>query len=276
MHPIHLLLAATLALGAGAAPAQSPAQTYQPEIGQLGKDVVWVPTPERLIQRMLQMADTSSRDVVVDLGSGDGRIPIAAAKLFGARGIGIEFDPDLVRYSIGAAAREGVSDRVRFAREDFFQTDLSEATVVTLYVSPTIMIRLRPRLLALKPGTRVVSHQFTLADWEPDEMARVESVPAYLWVVPASAVGTWQLTLGKDAYELVLSQEYQMLRGAARWGGKNSPVAGGRLRGETIRFSFADKNGDVRAFSGRMSGDRMEGTARFYGQTDLPWSARRQ
>lgn len=274
MHPLHLLLAATLALGAGVAPA--PAQTYQPEIGQPGKDVVWVPTPERLIQRMLQMADTSSRDVVVDLGSGDGRIPIAAAKLFGAQAIGIEFDADLVRYSVRAAAREGVSDRVRFAREDFFQTDLSEATVVTLYVSPTIMMRLRPRLLALKPGTRVVSHQFTLADWEPDEMARVESVPAYLWVVPASAAGTWQLTLGQDAYELVLGQEYQILRGAARSGVKNSPVAGGRLRGETIRFSFADKNGDVRAFSGQISGDRMEGTARFYGQTDLPWSARRQ
>ncbi|MBI4294266.1 MAG: class I SAM-dependent methyltransferase [Betaproteobacteria bacterium] len=270
------MLAATLALGAGVAPAQTPAQTYRPEIGQPGKDVVWVPTPERLIQRMLQMADASSKDVVVDLGSGDGRIPIAAAKLFGARGIGIEFDAELVQYSIRAAAREGLSDRVRFAREDFFQTDLSGATIVTLYVSPTVMRQLRPRLLALKPGTRIVSHQFTLEEWEPDEMARVESVPAYLWVVPASAAGKWRLTLGTDAYELVLSQEYQMLRGSARSGAGVSPIVGGRLRGETIRFSFADKNGDVRTFSGRISGDRMEGSARLFGQADRLWSARRQ
>ena len=276
MHSLHLLLAATLTLSQGTALAQSPAQSYQPEIGQLGKDVVWVPTPPRLIQRMLQMADTSSKDVVVDLGSGDGRIPIAAAKLFGARAIGIEFDADLVQYSIRAAAREGVSEKVRFAREDFFQTDLSGATVVTLYVSPTVMLQLRPRLLALKPGTRVASHQFTMGDWEPDEMARVENVPAYLWVVPASAAGTWQLTLGEDTYALVLSQEYQMLRGSAGREGRRTPIIGGRLRGETIRFSFADNNGDVRIFSGRVSGERMEGSARAYGQTDLLWSARRR
>ena len=276
MHSLHLLLAATLTLSQGTALAQSPAQSYQPEIGQLGKDVVWVPTPPRLIQRMLQMADTSSKDVVVDLGSGDGRIPIAAAKLFGARSIGVEFDPDLVQYSIRAAAREGVSEKVRFAREDFFQTDLSGATVVTLYVSPTVMLQLRPRLLALKPGTRVASHQFTMGDWEPDEMASVENVPAYLWVVPASAAGPWQLTLGEDTYALMLSQEYQMLRGSAGRGGRHAPVIGGRLRGEMIRFSFADNNGDVRMFSGRVSGERMEGTARAYGQTDLLWSARQQ
>ncbi|MBI2319567.1 MAG: class I SAM-dependent methyltransferase, partial [Betaproteobacteria bacterium] len=199
MHPLHVFLAATLALGAAVAAAQPATQAFQPVIGQAGKDVVWVPTPERLIERMLQMADTTSKDVVIDLGSGDGRIPIAAAKKFGAQAIGVEFDAELVQYSIRAAARAGVSRRVRFAREDFFRTDLSRATVVTLYVSPTVMLKLRPRLLALKPGTRVVSHQFTLGDWEADETASVEGVHAYLWVVPASAAGKWLLKLGGDA-----------------------------------------------------------------------------
>lgn len=276
MHPLQLLLAAMLAFGSVAAAAQTPAQAYQPEIGQPGKDVVWVPTPERLIERMLQMADTTPGDTVVDLGSGDGRIPIAAAKKFGARAVGIEFDADLVQYSIRAAAREGVSERVRFAREDFFQTDLSAATVVTLYVSPTLMIQLRPRLFALRPGTRIVSHQFTMGDWEADEMARVENTPGYLWVVPARAEGKWLLRLGEGDYQVAFTQEFQMLRGSVESGGKKSSVNGGRLRGETIRFSFLDSSGDLRSFSGRISGGRMEGTARAYGQPEMAWSARRQ
>ena len=273
MHSLHLLFAALLALGVGAAAAQTPAQAYQPQIGQLGKDVVWVPTPERLIERMLQMADTTPGDIVVDLGSGDGRIPIAAVKKFGARAVGIEFDADLVKYSIAAAAREGVSGRARFSREDFFKTDLSAATVVTLYVSPTIMMQLQPRLLALRAGTRIVSHQFTLGEWEADEMARVENVPAYLWVVPARAEGKWLLRTGEREYLLSLSQEYQMLRGSAESGGVKSTVIGGRLRGESVRFSFVDSNGDPRSFSGRIDGARMEGSSRAYGQPERSWSA---
>ena len=197
-----------------------------------------MPPPDRLIERMLQMADTTNKDVVVDLGSGDGRIPIAAAKKFGARALGIEYEADLVQLSIRSAAREGVSGRVRFLRQDLFQTDLSEATVVTLYVSPAIMLALRPRLLALKPGTRVVSHQFTLGDWEADEQAIVERISGYLWVVPAKAEGKWQLRLGEDIYDLQLQQEYQMLRGSAEQQGRRSPVFAARLRGQDIPFSF--------------------------------------
>jgi hypothetical protein len=253
-----------------------PAGQSQPQIGQPGKDVVWVPTPHRLIERMLQMADTTERDIVVDLGSGDGRIPIAAAKKFGARSLGIEYEADLVGLSIRSAAREGVADRVRFLRQDLFQTDLSEATVVTLYVSPAIMLTLRPRLLALKPGTRIVSHQFTLGDWEADEQAIVEGTSAYLWVVPAKAEGRWKLRLGEDLYDLQLRQEYQMLRGSAERDGKRSPVIAARLRGADIRFVFVDRNGDPRSFSGRTAGDAMEGASRTHGQQDLRWSARRQ
>lgn len=273
---LSVLLAAVLALVPGAAAAQSPAQAYQPVIGQLGKDSVWVPTPDRLIVRMLQMADTTARDVVIDLGSGDGRIPIAAAKTFGARGIGIEFDAGLVRYSALAAERAGVSDRVRFAREDFFQTDLSSATVVTLYISPAVMTKLRPRLLALRPGTRVVSHQFTFGEWEADETASVENVPAYLWVVPARAEGRWLLAMDGTDYRLNLFQAFQMLRGSVESRGRGTPLNSGRLRGEAIRFAFMDKNGDQRLFSGRISGEHMQGTAQSYGLPELPWSAQRQ
>ena len=271
------LLAVTFSLFAALSIAQDQ-RTYQPQVGQPGKDVVWVPTPDRLIERMLQMADTTGKDVVVDLGSGDGRIPIAAAKKFGARSLGIEYEADLVQLSIRSAEREGVADRVRFLRQDLFQTDLSQATVITLYVSPTIMLQLRPRLLALKAGTRIVSHQFTLGDWEADEQAIVERTSGYLWVVPAKAEGKWQLRLGEDIYDLQLQQEYQMLRGSAdhKGQGKRSPVIAARLRGEDIRFAFIDRNGDPRSFSGRVAGDSMQGASRTHGQPELPWSARRR
>lgn len=268
------IFTACLCLWAALAFAQGQT-TYQPQIGQAGKDVVWVPTPDRLITRMLQMADTTEKDVVVDLGSGDGRIPIAAVKKFGARALGIEYDENLVRLSVRTAEREGVAGRARFLRQDLFQTDLSEATVVTLYVSPAIMLALRPRLLGLRPGTRVVSHQFTLGDWEPDEQAIVERTSGYLWVVPAKAEGKWELRLGQDIYELQLKQEYQMLRGSAEHQGKRSPVIAARLRGEEIRFAFIDRNGDPRHFSGRVAGDAMQGASRTHGQPELAWIARR-
>ena len=270
-HIVPILVALCALLCASGALAQA-----QPQVGQPGKDVVWVPTPYRLIERMLQMADTTSKDVVVDLGSGDGRIPIAAAKKFGARALGVEYDENLVRISVRSAEREGVADRVRFVRQDLFQTDLSEATVVTLYVSPAIMLALRPRLLALKPGTRIVSHQFTLGDWEADEQAIVERTSAYLWVVPAKAEGQWRLRLGDDIYDLRLQQQYQLLRGSAERQGKRSPVIAARLRGEDIRLLFIDRNGDPRSFSGQVGGDTMEGVSRAHGQPELPWSARRR
>lgn len=279
-----LVMASFIAMSMAWVPARAqdkPADSYQPQIGQLGKDVVWVPTPDRLIYRMLQLADVTPRDVVVDLGSGDGRIPIAAAKQFGARGIGVEFDTKLVEYSKRAAEREAVADRVQFLQMDMFQFDLSVANVVALYVSPTLMGQLRPRLLALKPGVRVVSHQFTLGDWEPDEMTRVENTPGYLWIVPGKADGAWKLRLEDDEYDLRLTQEHQMLRGTAsaagrQSAGRSSPVIAARLRGDEVRFSFVDREGYSRNFTGRVSGNTMEGTARGYERPELRWSARRQ
>ena len=275
--PFALVLAALVfSLFASITAAQNrPSSVPQPQVGQAGKDVVWVPTPDRLIVRMLQMADTTDRDFVVDLGSGDGRIPIAAARKFGARGLGVEFDNDLIRLSIASAARQGVSGRVRFVRQDLFQTDLSEATVVTLYVSPAIMLDLRPRLLGLKPGTRIVSHQFTLGDWEPDEQAIAEGRSAYLWVVPAKVDGKWLLALTGGTYELSFQQTNQMLRGTAEFRGKQSPMFAARLRGEDVRFAFVDNNGDPRSFSGRIAGDVMGGASRTHERPEMPWSARR-
>lgn len=241
---------------------------YQPQIGQLGKDSVWVPTPNRLIERMLQMADTTSRDVVIDLGSGDGRIPIIAAKKFGARAFGVELDADLVRYSRLLAAREGVAERATFVAEDLFKADLSRASVITLYISPHVMTRLRPSLLALAPGTRVVSHQFTFGDWEPDESARVENTSAYLWIVPARAAGEWSLAVGGEGgegaatYALTLHQAHQMLSGTAQRNGRSSTLLASRVRGTTVRFTFVDPGGESRTFTGQIGADAMHGTAR--------------
>ena len=268
------ILCCALALCAAAVPAKSQPPA-PPQLGQEGKDVVWVPTPDRIITRMLQMADTKPGDLVVDLGSGDGRIPIAAGRDFGARGLGIEFDANLVDISIREAARQGVADRVKFLRQDLFQTELGEATVVALYVSPAVMLRLRPRLLALKPGTRVVSHQFTLGEWNPDEQAIAEGRSAYLWVVPARVDGTWRLTLQGETHLLRLTQEHQMLSGAAVVGGKPSPVFAARLRGDVIRFSLIDAHADPRAFTGRVSGDTMAGSSSAHERPALAWSARR-
>lgn len=259
--------------------AQAP-KPYEPVIGQLGKDSVWAPTPERLIVRMLQMADTSAADTVIDLGSGDGRVPIVAARRFGARGIGVEFDADLVRFSEQQAAAQGVTALTRFIREDLFQTDLSHATVVAMYIGPEVTMKLRPKLLALAPGTRVVTHQFTMGDWEPDEMARVENTPGYLWVVPARIEGRWRVRYGEAETRLEIAQKFQMLSGSALSGAKASPLLAARVRGTEVRFTILDANGDSRTFNGVIAaGERMmTGRTRSQGpgQPELAWRAERE
>jgi precorrin-6B methylase 2 len=255
---------------------QAAAQTSSheaPKIGQPSQDSVWVPTPERVIRRMLQMADTTSRDVVIDLGAGDGRIPIYAARHFGARAIGIELEGNLVRLAREAAAAQGVSGLASFVQQDLFAADLSGATVIALYISPGVMTRLKPRLAALAPGTRVVSHNFTLEDWEPDESIRVEGRSAHLWVVPAAVAGTWAVELPGEAFELAIEQRYQALSTSGVRGGKRLPVIGAMLRGTEIRFTSFDRDGASRHFSGRIEGRRMSGTSEGEGVAPLRWSA---
>ena len=260
------------ALCCGTALAQGA--TPLPEIGQASKDSVWVPTPERLIRRMLQMADTTKDDVVIDLGAGDGRMPIYAAKHFGARGIAIELEENLVRIAREAARREGVADRVQVIRQDLFEADLSSATVFALYISPGVMERLKPRFLALQPGTRIVSHQIALGDWEPDEKIEVEGRKGYLWVVPAPAEGMWRVSVADEDFDLNLQRRYQKLEGHGERAGKRSPLLGARLRGTEIRFNAFDRDGTSRTFVGRVEGDRMAGSSHDgAGARVLSWSA---
>jgi hypothetical protein len=272
MRPVQRLGALVFLLLVFPAGAQAPSHEA-PKIGQPSQDSVWVPTPERVIRRMLQMADTTSRDVVIDLGAGDGRIPIYAAKQFGARSIGVELEANLVRLARETAAAQGVAGLASFVRQDLFKADLSAATVIALYISPGVMTRLKPRLLALAPGTRVVSHNFTLEDWEPDESIRVEGRNAHLWVVPAAVAGTWAVDLPGEAFELSIEQRYQALTTSGVRGGKRLPVIGSMLRGTELRFSSFDRDGSSRHFSGRVEGGRMSGTSEGDGVAPLRWSA---
>ncbi len=237
-------------------PAPLAAAEYTPKSGQPGKDVVWVPNPDVMVQKMLDMAQVTPDDYVFDLGSGDGRNVIAAAKR-GARAHGIEFDARLVELSKSLAAKAGVGDRATFERGDVFVTDFSKATVVILFLTPEMNIRLRPKLLNLKPGARVVANYFAIGDWNPDEVAaNVEHCERFctarLWVVPAKVDGTWRL----DGGELTLQQTYQTFSGALRSGTSNLAITG-RLRGAEI--FFADKETE---FTGRVDGAVMEGIAR--------------
>lgn len=247
-----------------------------PELGQQSKDSVWVPTPERMIRRMLQLADTTKDDVVIDLGAGDGRIPIHAARHFGALGIAVELEENLVEVARQAAAREGVAHRVRVIRQDLFEADLSSATVLALYISPGVMQRLKPRLLQLKPGTRIVSHQFDLGDWEPDEKVEVEGRTGYLWVVPGALEGTWRVNVPGQDFVLRVAQRYQKLRVSGERAGNGLHVLGARLRGNEIQFSSFDRDGASRRYTGRLEGGRLVGNSE--GAADVEpraWSATR-
>lgn len=218
---------------AGVAAAQAP---YEPTVGQAGKDVVWVPTPQALVDTMLDMAKITSEDYVIDLGSGDGRTVISAAKR-GARAHGIEYNPDMVELSRRNAAAEGAAAKATFAHADLFQSDFSKATVVTMFLLPSINLKLRPKILGLEPGTRVVSNSFTMGEWAADETASVGGdcgswCTAYLWIVPAKVAGTWDTPQG----ELTLRQDFQMLSGTLRTEGRTLPLEGGRVRGTEIAF----------------------------------------
>src|SRR5713226_84718 len=239
----------------GFAQAQPAKKEYQPEVGQAGKDVVWVPTPQALVDKMLDMGKVTAKDYVIDLGSGDGRTVITAAKR-GARALGIEYNPDMVDLSKRNAAKEGVSDKANFVKADLFESDFSQATVITMFLLPTINIKLRPKILGLKPGTRIVSNTFDMEEWQADETADVEKgctswCTAYLWIVPAKVEGTWQLPQG----EMTLKQTFQMISGALK-SGSNTTQLNGKLNGDQISFTAGGAQ-----YNGHVNGNTMEGTA---------------
>ncbi len=230
---------------------QTPS-AYKPEIGQHGKDVVWVPTPQALVDKMLDMAKLSRKDFLMDLGSGDGRTVITAAKR-GARAVGIEYNPDMVALSQKNAKAAGVASKAKFMKADLFETDLSKATVITMFLLPEINMKLRPKILELEPGTRVVSNTFTMGEWEPDERQTIEGdcttwCTALLWIVPAKAEGTHKIPQG----ELTLKQEFQMLSGTLRTQDHTVPVQG-RVRGTEVVIS-----GGAQEYRGTIRGQRLE------------------
>jgi precorrin-6B methylase 2 len=256
-----------LLLLAGLAHAQQTQQEFKPEVGQAGKDVVWVPTSEALVEKMLDMAKVTPQDYVMDLGSGDGRNIIAAAKR-GARATGVEYNPDMVRLSRRNAAAAGVAERATFIEGDMFEADVSKASVLALFLLPDNLNRLRSKFLDMKPGSRLVLNTFAIPEWEPDVQEQITNdcqtwCTSLLYFVPAKVGGAWKMPQG----ELTLTQTFQMLSGSLGSGAAQAPITGGRMRGDQITFSSGGAE-----YTGRLVGDALEGTVTVNGRTSN-WKA---
>lgn len=267
LNPLPVLLAA--ALLPASAMAQTATDQYTPKVGQPGKDAVWVPTSPALVEKMLDMAKVTPSDFVMDLGSGDGRNVIAAGKR-GARGRGVEYNPDLVELSNRNAKAQGVGDKVEFVQGDMYEADISQATVLALFLLTENLDRLAPKFLALKPGTRIVANTFGISGWAPDETEKLETectnwCTSLLWIVPAKVAGVWTMPQGA----LKMQQEFQMVTGALASGGASNPIEGGRLRGDAITFTVGGAT-----YEGRVTGNTIAGTVTVNGKT-MPWKATR-
>jgi SAM-dependent methyltransferase len=245
---------------------------FVPEVGQAGKDVIWVPTPNELVSKILEIAKVTPNDFLIDLGSGDGRTVIAAARL-GAKAEGIEYNPEMVALSIKKAEEAGVSDKTTFLKADLFESDLSEATVITMFLLPEINLKLRPKLLDLKPGTRIVSNTFTMGDWDPDyETVTDDNTSSWntalMWIIPAKVEGTWKLSPG----ELTIHQEFQRFTGTYKVGDKTSKISDGKIDGDKISFNI-----DQGTYHGQMSGkDSISGTVTTSSGMMSDWVATRK
>ena len=246
-----LMVVVAVLLAHGTAMAQATAtKPFEPTVGQAGKDVVWVPTPQALVEKMLDMAKLTPQDFHMDLGSGDGRTVITAAKR-GARSEGIEYNPDMVTLSQRNAKEAGVGDRAIFRRADIFETDFSKANVITLFLLPGLNVRLRPAILNMRPGTRIVSNTFTMEDWTPDQTETVGGdcvswCTAHLWIVPAKVQGTWDVP-GRGT--LTLNQTFQVVAGTLA----NAQISNGKLRGDEISFTAGGTN-----YTGKVDGNTMQ------------------
>jgi SAM-dependent methyltransferase len=252
------VVASCLALNivSSGAMAQVQAPAFEPQVGQRGKDVIWVPTPQGLVDRMMEMGKVTPKDYVIDLGSGDGRTVITAAKL-GAKAHGIEYNPDMVELSKRNAAKEGVGDKATFVQGDIFESDFSQATVITMFLLSSLNLKLRPILLDMKSGTRVVSNTFDMGDWRADQTVEATGdctsyCRAYLWIIPAKVNGAWRM--GES--ELTLEQQYQTFKGTLKTGNVIAPITDGRLDADRITFTAGGKQ-----YTGVVKGNAMEGTA---------------
>jgi SAM-dependent methyltransferase len=233
--------------------------SYKPSPGQAGKDVIWLPTGTELVSLMLKTANVGPQDLVYDLGAGDGKIAIAAAKEFGAKAVGIEYNKDMAAYAQRNANQSGVGHLVKIINGDIFVEDFSKATVVTLYLLPDLNIKLRPTILKMKPGTRVVSHAFTMGDWEADKEIGTDA-NAYYWVVPANVAGEWSLDgLELKNTTLTLAQRYQRIGGNIKIGDKSQPILNSHLEGKYLRFSYVDLNDNLITVRGEINGSTFKG-----------------
>jgi len=231
--------------------------------GQSGKDVIWVPTPDEVVHAMLKMAKVTPEDLVVDLGAGDGRIAIAAAKDFDAHSVGIEYNPEMAKLAGCLVEAEGVADKARIVQGDIFKEDFSRATVVTMYLLPELNLCVRHRILAMPPGTRVASHQFSMGEWEADETADIQYRNVYLWIVPARVDGVWDFRAGRDEpFTVDLTQSFGKVNGEIVEGAARRPLLAATLRGTDLRFSFEDAKGATRSFAGTVSGKEIAGVLR--------------
>ena len=260
-----MLAAGAIALVAGGV-AIAQQKPFEPTVGQAGKDVVWVPSPQALVDRMLDMAKVTKNDFLIDLGSGDGRTVITTAKR-GVRAMGIEYNPDMVALSRKNAAEAGVTNLATFVQGDIFQTDFSKATVITMFLLPSLNLKLRPQLLEMRPGTRLVSNSFDMGEWEPDQQVVAQGectsyCRAMLWIVPAKVEGNWKMANG----QITLKQQFQMLSGTVQAGGSTAQISEGKMNGDNITFTAGGKT-----YTGRVNGNRMEGTA----SDKSKWSATR-
>ncbi len=269
--------------GLQAQPARGRAAAgYEPQRGQSGKDVIWIPTPDVQVTRMLRLAQLTPQDYLIDLGSGDGKIVIAAARE-GTPGLGIEYNPDMVALSQRRAREAGVADRARFEKADIFESDFSRATVITMYLLPHLNLRLRPRILALKPGTRIVSHEFRMGRWRPDETSRIGNASVHLWLVPANVGGQWELQFPQRAGPAtvrldVARQHFQNFDAAVAFGDFETFVREPKVAGDQVRFDLTDEDGHLRRFTGRVAGDRITGSVYDLtggGAVRAPFNARR-
>jgi SAM-dependent methyltransferase len=274
MNVSHLIfqtcLAATLSLPLQAAAqttvASPPAQgTYEPKVGQPGKDVVWVPSPETTVEKMLDVAKVTTQDFVVDLGSGDGRNVIAAAKR-GARGLGVEYNPDMVELSKRNAEKAGVSDKATFVQGDMFAADFSQATVLALFLLPDNLSKLRDKFANLKPGTRIVANTFGIEGWTPEESVTIQGdctswCTVLLYYVPAKVAGTWTTAQGV----LALKQDFQTVSGTLG----AASIENSKLLGDEISFTASGS-----AYKGRVNGDSITGTVSAGGRQSA-WTATR-
>lgn len=228
---------------------------YVPHVGQAGKDVIWVPTPDALVAKMLEIAKVTPNDYLIDLGSGDGRTVIAAARMK-ARATGVEYNPDMVELSKKRAAEAGVSERASFVKADLFEYDFSDATVITMFLLPEINLRLRPKLLELKPGTRIVTNTFTMGEWKPDLEVTIDESSSWntalLWIVPAKVEGTWKMGNG----EVTFNQEFQKFYGTLKQDGKTTPVSEGNINGSNVTFKVGGTT-----YSGQVNNNTMSGTS---------------